>query len=88
MKQCDKKIQKKATKRSAWMLSKCDFLINLFMKILQASQRLAQQVLAKEKKFLFMQNKFASSSLKTNAILASKTEFSNTITTYLFISNR
>lgn len=58
------------------------------MKILQASQRLAQQVLAKEKKFLFMQNKFASSSLKTNAILASKTEFSNTITTYLFISNR
>jgi hypothetical protein len=85
MKQCDKNIQKNATNRSAWMLSKCDFLMSLFMEFLEINLMFIQQVIAKEKKFLFMQNKIVSYTLKSNAFLAQKMHFPNTTTTYLFI---
>jgi hypothetical protein len=69
MKQCEKNIQRNATKRNAWMLSKCDFLMRRFIQNLLARRIIAQQELAKEKKFLIMQNKITFNTLNSRVLL-------------------
>jgi hypothetical protein len=65
IKQCEITIHNTAIKRSAWILSKCDFLMSLFMGAKPYCRAYLRAIFAKEKKFCGLQNNSVAKALKT-----------------------